>query len=136
MAWLHAAPKHHNKHENPPSRLESLHEDDPVRELPEADFYITKCFDLMGLCSYSGMGMTPFTWVDVDAFCNVSGYRLSGWQAEQVVLMSRAYCRMAHEARKLSCPAPYNQAASDEAALQRNRDKVNQQFMMMKRKQK
>jgi hypothetical protein len=82
------------------------------------------------------MGMTALDWADVESFSNQSAYILDGWQSEQIILMSRAYCRMAHESKELGFPAPYNQAASNEDALQKNRDKVNSQFMAMRRKHK
>ena len=88
----------------------------------------------MGICSSNGMNITALDWSDVESFCNQSGYGLSGWESEQVVLMSRAYCHMSHQAKEFGFPAPYNQAASDDDALQKNRNKVNAQFMAMKRK--
>ncbi|MCP3699289.1 MAG: hypothetical protein GY920_12135 [Aliivibrio sp.] len=81
------------------------------------------------------MGVTELTFSDVESFCNTSSYTLTGWEAEQLVFMSRAFCRMLSEASDdIAVQAPYNLAASDEHALQKNRDKVAQQFMAMKKK--
>lgn len=77
------------------------------------------------------MGMTALSWSEMDAFCNRSGYPLSGWESEQIILMSRAYCRMSHDAREVGCPAPYNLAAEDEDAQEVNRSIVNDRFMRM-----
>lgn len=85
----------------------------------------------MGICSSNGMGATSLNWSDVESFCNQSAYILTGWQSEQVVLMSRAYCGMLHEARKITCPAPYNLASEDEDAKEVNRSIVNDRFLSM-----
>ncbi|MCP4055739.1 MAG: hypothetical protein GY738_00105 [Pseudoalteromonas sp.] len=135
MAWLHSAPKEYAKEESPRSRIEKLEEDDPVRELPPANEYLTECFIALGICSSNGMGAVALTFSDVQAFSNQSSYYLDGWESEQVVNMSRTYCRMLHDAgNDIAIQAPYNLAASDEHALQKNRDKVAQQFMAMRKK--
>ncbi len=137
MGWLHSSPKEYAKEENPRSRIEKLEEDDPVRELPPCDIHIAECFGVMGLCtSNGGMGVTAaLSFSDVESFCNTSSYSLTGWEVEQVVNMSRTYCRMLHDAgNDIAIQAPYNLAATDEQALQKNRDKVAAQFMSMRKK--
>lgn len=131
MAWLHAAPKRNKKDENPKSRLELLSEDDPARELPDINLYLSMCFELLGICSNTGMGLTALTWFDVKSFCDQSSYPLTGWESEQIVLMSRAYCRMSHKATKVGFPSPYNLALEDEDALEVNRSIVNDRFLSM-----
>jgi hypothetical protein len=86
----------------------------------------------MGVCSSGGMSIAALTWSDVKSFCDQSAYRLSGWQSEQVVLMSRDYCSMAHQAKKLDCLSPYNEAANSEEAMQTTRNLVAEQFAAMK----
>ncbi|MCP4060779.1 MAG: hypothetical protein GY738_26550 [Pseudoalteromonas sp.] len=81
------------------------------------------------------MGVTALSFSDVESFCNTSSYSLTGWEVEQLIFMSRTYCRMLHDAgNDIAVQAPYNLAASDEHALQKNRDKVAAQFMAMKKK--
>ena len=133
---MHSAPKHHKNHEDPQQRLKTLSEDDPVRELPPCNEYLAKCFTLAGMCNTGGMGVTALDWQDIKAFSEQSSYELNGWESEMVIMMSRVYCGFSHEAKELSCTAPYNQAASNEDAMQRNRDKVNNQMLAMLKKGK
>jgi len=132
LAWLHSAPKQHKNDEDPKSRIETLEEDNPVRELPDADDYLTARFHSTGMFLSGGMGMAPLTWSEISAYIDKSGYELTGWDAEQIFNMSQSYCAMAHKARKLDCPAPYNLAATDQTALEKNREIVADKFKMMK----
>lgn len=131
MAWLKAAPKRHKKDEDPKSRFESLDDDNPSKSLPEADTYLIKCFRLIGLFLDVGMGRYTLTWSEIDAFSTCSGYPLTGWESEQIILMSRAYVNYSHKAKELSCPSPFNLAASDDDAMEANRKIVNDRFLAM-----
>lgn len=131
MAWLQAAPKRHNKDDNPLSRYESLGDDNPANSLPEADGYIVKCFRLIDVCSSSGMGITALTWLEVNSFSTCSGYPLTGWESEQIILMSRAYVNYSHKAKEANCPSPFNLAANDDDAMEANRKIVNDRFLAM-----
>lgn len=130
MAWLHAAPKTKDK-KTPESRFNTLDEDDPARELPEADPFLEMCFNLVGPCLDGSMSLSPVTWRELQSFIGISGYRLDGWESQQIILMSRAYVNMSHKASEMGCPAPYNLAAFDEDAKEINRSKVNDAFMAM-----
>ncbi len=88
----------------------------------------------MGICSSNGMSAVSLTWSDIQSFCAQSGYELLEWDSEQIIIMSRVYCSMLTEAKELSCPAPFNAAAKDSNALERNRKLVSDKFMAMKRK--
>lgn len=46
----------------------------------------------------TGMGRAPITWTEIDAYKRCSGYDLSGWECEQIIMMSRHYLSMYHEA--------------------------------------
>ena len=131
MAWLHAAPKQFKNDNDPKPRVNILSEDDPTRQLPHADSYLIKCFDLMGQCSTNGMGATALTWSDVESFSNRSGYDLNGWESEQIIMMSRKYCSMYQQSKELGYPPPYSAAASDKDARQKARDIVNARFLAM-----
>lgn len=79
--------------------------------------------------SSSGMGATPLTWVELDAFISRSGYHLTGFEAEQIMRMSRDYCSFSHRAKELGCPPPYSEAITDdEDALEKMRAKVARQW--------
>ena len=74
------------------------------------------------------MGATPITWAELDAFLSRSGYSLTGWDCEQLIMMSRTYCSFLHEAKELNCPAPYQELEDDEDYIQRMRDRVARQW--------
>lgn len=41
----------------------------------------------------AGMGVAPITWQELDAYNRMACSNLSSWEAEQVIEMSREYCR-------------------------------------------
>lgn len=128
MAWLHGAPKQYAKQENPKSRLSNLTDDHPAKCLPEINGFLSLCFQLSGFCLNGSMGSIPFTWSEIKSFSDQSGYKLSGWESEQIILMSRSYCYMATKAKELGCPPPYQEGVSDEEEVQKMRDRVSKQW--------
>lgn len=128
MAWLHSAPKLHEKDKEPKVRLKTLSEDSPARVLPEANDFITSCFEMLGLCLNGSMGSIPLTWSEVNAFCNSSGYKLNGWESEQLIKMSRDYCYMLSKGKSVDCPAPYQKGFDTEEELKVMRERVNKQW--------
>lgn len=128
MAWLHSAPKKHDKDSNPKPRFHSLPVGHQARALPEINDYMSLCFELSGYCLNGSMGAIPLTWSEVDSFCNRSGYSLQGWETEQLIQMSRDYCYMLSKGAKIGCPPPYQEGISDEDALQQMRDRVAKQW--------
>ena len=133
MAWLHAAPKANDKDTNTRSRLELLPDEHPAKVLPEIPEFFGMLFQLSGVCLTGAMSVTPLTWQEVQSFSLQSAYKLSGWQSEQLITMSRAYCNMSHKAKEKSCTAPYSESTLDELydnedRLEAMRDKVAKQF--------
>lgn len=74
------------------------------------------------------MGATPLTWCELNSFINTSGYPLNGWEAEQIIKMSRDYCYMLSKAKELGYPAPYSEGFDDEDSKQAMRDRVAAQW--------
>ncbi len=76
------------------------------------------------------MGIIPLTWVELDAFISRSGYPLSGFEAENIITMSREYCNFSHKAKELGCAPPYNSGVSfnDDNSLDAMREKVARQW--------
>lgn len=128
MSWLHAAQKGHDKDENTQSRYDSLDDDDPLKSLPDINVYIKSCFHLTGICSSNDMGIIPISWVELNSFINCSAYPLTGWESEQIIMMSRDYCSMHVKAQKIRCAAPYLENMDEEERLQANRDRVARQW--------
>lgn len=129
MAWLNSTPKTHKKDDKPKSRLSQLDDDHPSKQLPESSAYLTLCFGLLGYCSHTDMGSAKaFTWSEIESFSNQSGYKLNGWESEQMLLMSRAYANMSSKASELNCPSPYKSRITSEEEKQIMRDRVNKQL--------
>lgn len=130
---MHSVPKQNSKDGNELSRHEMLSEDDPAKALPEIDVFMANIFESIGLFLNGGMGMIPITWSEMDSFLKCSKYELTGWEAEHIIKMSRAYCSMVNQGKEIGCPSPYNLAANDKSALERNRVIVADKFKQMKR---
>ena len=128
MAWLNSAPKLSKSDKEPKPRSQTLADESPNKRLPEANEYLVDCFNLIGRCSQGGMGPTPLSWIEVESFSKASGYRLNGWQAEQLVMMSREYCSMLHKAKELHCPPPYSEGLTKEEEIQEMRERVAKQW--------
>lgn len=45
-----------------------------------------------GLFSQGGMGISPITWSELDAFNRCGGLELSSWELSRLMDMSRSYC--------------------------------------------
>lgn len=128
MAWLHSAPKLHEKDANPKSRVNTLPDDSHSRRLPEANSYLTLCFELSGFCLSGSMSAVPLTWCEIDAFVRRSGYHLNGWESEQIIKMSNSYCNMLSKAKSIDCPAPYIEGYDSDEAIEQMRKRVNEQW--------
>lgn len=74
----------------------------------------------------SGMGSVSLSWTDVHAYSAASGYRLSGWECEQLIVMSRAYLDVNKQATEdKSYPAPYSRELTIDEQRQWREDTIN-----------
>ncbi|HAD31522.1 MAG: hypothetical protein CL578_22375 [Alteromonadaceae bacterium] len=107
MAWLHTAPSVKDKDTEP--RIKTLEDESPFKALPEIENAedLAHHFSRMGQINQGSMGITPFTWGDVQSYCQQSGVPLSGWESEQIILMSREYAVMSQKSKQKTYPAPY-----------------------------
>lgn len=114
------------------ARWTMLEDDHPHLELPELDGaeYIAEAFMGSGLVGSGGMGMQPISWQELDAFCSRSVTGLNGWEAKQVMRMSRAYCSMHKKAEKPNCLPPY--VSDEQSQLEKAREIVVQRMKAMK----
>jgi hypothetical protein len=128
LAWLKAAPKRHDKEENPLPRLSTLPKNDPLRELPEVDDYLLLCFTLSGMYSTTGFGLTKLSWTEVRNFSLQSGYSLTGWESEVLINMSQSFCGSYAESSKLHTPPPFSTYSKDEDTIAVMRAKVAKQW--------
>lgn len=103
------------------ARIETLHEEDPLREMPETDYVddIVNAFHTIGRVSANGMGASPLPWAEIEAFCNSSLIDLRGWPALQVRKMSETYCSWLHKGSGFV--APYSRELTEEETIGRNK---------------
>ena len=57
----------------------------------EADDLMTRLLYTVGPGAGTGFGLAPISWSELRAWCELTATRLASWQAEALVLMSRAY---------------------------------------------
>jgi len=58
----------------------------------------------IGLCASGASGPVPFSWVELQAFAQLSGYAISPVEAGCLVDMSRAFCNAIGDNDPLSIP--------------------------------
>ena len=83
-----------------------------------------------------GMGLTAFTWSEVKAFTDSSRFKLSEWEAEQMILMSRAYVDVSVKAKEYMFPPPYTLYANSDEAIAIQRSLIEEKFRAMRGKRK
>lgn len=75
--------------------MEQYGDDHPYTAMPPIDDheYMAGLFIDTGLGNRAGMGgMTPLTWVDLQAFDQCGRLELTGWELSRLMDMSREYC--------------------------------------------
>lgn len=66
----------------------------------EADELLTRLLYTVGPAAGTGFGLAPISWSELRAWCELTATRLMPWQAEALVLMSRAYASEHSQASK------------------------------------
>jgi hypothetical protein len=108
LAWLNATPDGAKM-----SRRESYEKasgpDSLFLRLPELDGaqYIVQMLFEAGTLMHAGMGPTPLTWQEIDAWLRVTGTQAELWERLLIKELSHAYVNMLHDATKKDCPDPY-----------------------------
>ena len=98
--------------------------------MPEADAYAVNCWHSLGLNSNYGMGAFPLTWQEVESFSSSQALRLSQWESEQLIMMSREYCSWVNKSKERHYQSPWNHKDYD--ALTANRARVIKQAQAMR----
>lgn len=96
----------------------------PPNPLP----HITDWLFEIGPSSANGMGESPIDWASIAAWSGQIGIVLNAWEARTIRRLSQDFIHMRFEARKASCPAPFDPDADDEA---KGDDRVTAQFRAM-----
>lgn len=118
LAWLHAVPKEAEK-----SRQTTFQEFNPsLIEFPSVDGLETVVghFHESGRASYTGMGITPLTWLEMASWASTTNLSLPTWEVLVIREMSLAYVAEYNQASDPLQPAPYK---TEEATISQ-REKV------------
>ncbi len=70
------------------------------------DYLIGYLFEV-GPTGSNGMGATPITWTEIDAYCRRGGIDLAPWEARLIRRLSAEYVSEAHKATENFYPAPW-----------------------------
>ncbi len=83
-------------------------DDDYQPDLPpcQADYLLNYLFDV-GPCLYGGMGPTPLTHVELQAWGDLVGIPLNGWEARTLRRLSMEYIGQQQKASAVDCAAPW-----------------------------
>lgn len=127
MGWLHATPESKKD-----ARYESLPEDSPLKEMPEADQRIVSAFHSIGLCEYTMGGACPISWTEINAYDTASCNFYTGWEKEQIRHMSEYYCSWLQKGKNPNQPSPFNPFIEDQEALDKQRGIVDGQWKALK----
>ena len=57
----------------------------------QSDHILTLLLHAVGPVTFTGQGIVPVTWSELHAYCILSSIVLTPWQAQALIMMSRAY---------------------------------------------
>jgi len=88
----------------------------------------------IGPMSYSGMGVVPIGWQDIQAWQSVTGLVLQPYEAEAIKTLSLAYVDQLERSKDANCPCPW----IDPTDINRSAvaDKVKSQFRAFSERRK
>jgi hypothetical protein len=89
------------------TRFEQYQEEGKVIAWPELRCsYLADILFEIGPCLHGGMGLSPLTWQEINAWQETSGIRLAMWEATAIRRASKEYARQVSISDKPDCPAP------------------------------
>ena len=62
----------------------------------------------IGLTEANGMGASPLSWREIEAWQRSTRVRVAPWEARLIRHLSREYLAEAHRAESENCPAPWH----------------------------
>ena len=89
LAWLRSVPKEASE-----SRLQvfmAKGKDIPLPEIDGASYYLVELLEEIGAVVQSGMGIEPFTWLELNSWLSISCLELSYWELCILKDLSYAY---------------------------------------------
>lgn len=111
-AWLAAVPKAPNEkaitETDKRSRRERRLDDGLSLDLPPLNAaYLSRIFFEVGPTLSTGMGPTLLTHLELRAYQDNTGIRLSPWEVRTLRRLSSEWIAQSHKAEQADCPAPY-----------------------------
>lgn len=78
----------------------------------------------------TGMGVSAFSWSEIQSYSQQSGMELTGWESQQLVSMSREYSVWIHKAKDPKIESPWHcYEYNYQIALEENRKRVIEGMM-------
>ena len=100
--------------------------------MPESDAMLVSVFYTMGLAVNSGMGLSPFSFCELDAYCNRMKVDFTAWESAQIITMSREYVGWVNKGKSASCVSPW----SDEENQKEHNDGMASQMQSWRKNKK
>ena len=94
--------------------------------MPKADQILINDFHSLGFSLNIGNGNTPLTWLEIKAFSDLRFEKLSMFESESLIMMSREYCSWLIKASDLNCQSPWHSETYN--AIESNATQVNAGF--------
>ena len=66
-------------------------------ETGEARFIADRFFDISSGRSSNGWGVSPITWLDLDAYCRLRRTKMSNWEMDLLRMIDGYFCKYANE---------------------------------------
>lgn len=61
-----------------------------ARPIPAAGAAVWELFVTLSAARRSGMGASPLTFVDIEAYCRLAGITLTGWELDTLLMIDQA----------------------------------------------
>ena len=123
-AWLDAIPQREGEKDLPPntvSRRDATLEKGGLIDMPElecGDYLIRHLFDV-GPTLAGGMGNSPLTYSEIEAWQRITGIELLPWEAALLRRLSAEYLAESSAATKPDRPAPFGRPVSTRRSTQK-----------------
>ena len=115
MGWLNAPQDGRDNK----SRFDDFGDNHPICKLPESDPILISHFRRVGPCLGVGMGAFAVTNQELIAYSIGTKSNLTGWEFDQIIMMSQLYCNYLQIGKK-PCKPPYEREFDDEDIAAQN----------------
>lgn len=78
----------------------------------------------VGPLASGGMAAAPVSWSEISAWAAMTGHRPTPWEADTLMIMSRAYLAQVQDCNGEAVPAPYARVEVDKAQVSQDLGKL------------